>query len=518
MPRTDTSGSETDQDFAGGYLRNLVQRLAVGPDRVIITDAGTGRTVTAGQFSDLVARLAVALDRTNAVARGDTVAIIAPITVEALAVRYAAGLLGCVTVYCPDAGAPARLSKFLDTIGAHLLILFPETAAALGEVSPLRAFSVGPVPGLPVDLLSTASTVHASRLADVAARPASDPCVLVATGGTTGISKATRRDERSYAELVCLGPTADRRQLICTPMAYIAQTLADTVLIGGGQLVLCSEFEPEVALRTIRQYRITHVNLVEPQVVQLIDDDRFTAAEISTVCAITHVGADAAASVKARLLGCLGRDVLVHAYGSSEVGVVSVLAAPDYSRQRRGLLDTSGKPLAGVEVRIVDSDGRNCRTGELGSIVVRTPAQAQGYSVTPASPGFLADGWFDTHDMGTLDADGYLRVRGRRADLRIVEQRPVFPVDIQEAFCSLPDVHYAVAIPAPNPHRGFGVALVLAETSARTMEALIAAVGGHAGGHLVPSAAVVVSSIPTTDQGKPDRRALSAMMWPGQIS
>lgn len=514
MPRTDASEPETDQDFEGGYLHNLVQQLAVDPNRVIITDADTGRTLTAQQFSDLIAGLAAALDSTGEVARGSVVAIIAPISVEALAVRYAAGLLGCVTVYCPDAANPRRLSKFLDTIDAHLLIVFPETAAALDGVSAPQTVSVGAVPGLPVDLLAVALTMRARPLPHLAARNASDPCVLVATGGTTGVSKATRRDEGTYAALVCLGSTPHRRQLICTPMAYITQTLTDTVLIGGGELVLRSGFEPEVVLRTIRQHRVTHVTLVEPQVVQLVDDDRFTATEIATIVAITHVGADAAASLKARLLACLGRDILVHAYGSSEVGVVSALAAPDYSRQHPGPLASSGKPLPGVGVRIVDDDGRNCRTGELGSIVVRTPAQAQGYSVGPASSGFLADGWFDTHDMGTLDADGYLRIRGRRADLRIVEGRHVFPLDLQEAFCALPDVCYAVAIAAPNPYQGFGVALVLAETSANTIDALSTAVRDEAGSHLVPSVAVVVSTIPTTEQGKPDRRALSAMLWP----
>src|ERR1700682_1108526 len=78
---------------------------------------------------------------------------------------------------------------------------------------------------------------------------------------------------------VDLGPPSGRRQLICTPLAYVAQVVADAALIGGGQLVLRNTFEPSQILHTIQDKRVTHLALVEPLLVQLIDSDRFASTD-----------------------------------------------------------------------------------------------------------------------------------------------------------------------------------------------------------------------------------------------
>lgn len=212
------------------YLDSLFGALTADPDRVAIVDGDTGVQITAAVFTDRVARLARGL--TKLVSAHDVVALVAPVTVDGLAVRYAAALLGCTTVYCPDAGAPQRLSRFLAQIDADLTVVFPETAAAID----------GPRV-VPVEALLHSDGTGSTPLPHVDVAP-SDLCVLVATGGTTGISKASERDWRSYAELVDDGPTPGRRQLICTPLAYVAQTVADSVLIGGGMLVLHRTLEP----------------------------------------------------------------------------------------------------------------------------------------------------------------------------------------------------------------------------------------------------------------------------------
>jgi fatty-acyl-CoA synthase len=76
-------------------------------------------------------------------------------------------------------------------------------------------------------------------------------------------------------------------------------------------------------LHTIQDKRVTHLALVEPLLVQLIDSDRFASTDISSLIAISHVGADAAPSLRARLLERLGRPILVSLYGVSECGIVS---------------------------------------------------------------------------------------------------------------------------------------------------------------------------------------------------
>jgi acyl-CoA synthetase (AMP-forming)/AMP-acid ligase II len=97
--------------------------------------------------------------------------------------------------------------------------------------------------------------------------------------------------------------------------------------------------------------------------------------------------------------------------------------------------------------------------------------------------------------------------------MRTVAGHPVFPTDIQQAFCALPEVLYAVAVPAPAPREGFGVAIVISNTATATAADLVGSVSVHVGEHLAPSAAVLVDEMPTTEQGKPNRRTLVHFIW-----
>ncbi|MET0699530.1 MAG: class I adenylate-forming enzyme family protein [Mycobacterium sp.] len=476
------------------YLEKLFGTLAIDPHRIALVDADHGNDWTAAEFIALTARLAEALRRSTGMTKGSVVAIVAPATVEGLAVRYATGLLGGVTVYCPDANTPQRLTVFLQRIDADLLVVFPETA----EFGPttVPTVSVGHVAGVATDLLTV--EVGTPTLTHTPVE-STDVCALVATGGTTGVSKASRRDWAGYTTMADLGATPGRRQLIVTPLAYIAQIIADGVLIGGGTVLLHRQFEANQVLRSLGRHRITHMTLVEPHLVELVDSAALDSADLSTVVAINHIGADAAASLRARLLARLGRAILVNPYGASEIGMVSALAAPDYSLAHPELLSASGVPLPGVQVRIAD-----------GVVQVRSSAQAQGYSVAPPVSGFGDDGWFATGDLGELDAQGYLHIRGRSEDLREVCDRPVVPLDLQEAFCALPGVRYAVAVPTDD---GFGLALVV--DPAVVVDDLVDIVRTTAGAHLVPVKTVVLERIPRTEQGKPDRAALTRLLFGG---
>src|SRR6185312_11323295 len=119
-------------------------------------------------------------------------------------------------------------------------------------------------------------------------------------------------------------------------------------------------------LRTIEAERITHLGLVEPGLVELIDDPDLLRRDLSSLVAITHIGTNAPANLRRRLLERCG-PILAHPYGASEAGIVSVLSAPEYDLSHPELLDTSGRPLPGVGVRIERDDGSDARPGEEGT-------------------------------------------------------------------------------------------------------------------------------------------------------
>ena len=112
-----------------------------------------------------------------------------------------------------------------------------------------------------------------------------------------------------------------------------------------------------------------------------------------------------------------------------------------------------------------------------------------------------------------IDEDGYLHVRGRQQDLREVCGQAVLPLDVSNALCSHPHVRYAVSVPAPAGAGGFGSIVTLAPETETDEADLRAFVSHHHGPHAVPEIIVFDSSIPTTEQGKPDRNAITALVF-----
>ena len=435
------------------FAERIVAHAEVEPDRVQVSEPG--RALTAGMFADLVARLARALEA-GGLGPGMRMAILAPISPEALAVRYGAAILGCATVFCPNTGDRSRLRQFLGHVRADVLVVFPETAGAAAHVMRDEVVgsvvSVGAVPAIDLDLLARSATMPSGPLTGRAA--ADDLGVLISSGGTTGTSKASVRSFEAYGRTVDVAPNPSRRQLVCTPLAYVAQVLVDQSLLGGGSAVMLRRFDPAEVLLTIAAERITHLGLVEPALVELIDHPDFARTDLSSLVAISHIGANAPASLRQRLLERAG-PVLAHPYGASEAGMISVLAAPEYDVTRPRLLSTAGRPLPGVEVRICQNDGTPAAVGEVGQVVVRSAATAAGYDVDTAPEAFV-NGWYHTGDLGLLDGDGYLHIRGRRQDVREIDGQTVLPLDVSNALCSHPHVRYAVTVPARADARGFG--------------------------------------------------------------
>ena len=503
IPATGTAGRYRP------YFEKALERAEVEPDAVVVCDRE--RALTARAFAGLVYRLARALESAG-LGRGDRLAILPITSPEALAVRYAAGLLGCATSFIPNRGSQQRLHEFLEHVGANALVVFPETAAvgatAIAGGLVQQAMSLGAVPGIDVDLLAVTDSMAPDPVPGRA--DPQDLWALVSSGGTTGTSKASRRSFGAYDRMVDIGPTPDRRQLVCSPLPYVSQVLADQVILGGGVVVFRERFDPAEVLRTIEAERITHLGLVEPGLVELIDHPDVTRRDLSSLVAITHIGTNAPANLRRRLLERVG-PILAHPYGASEAGIVSMLAAPEYDLSHPELLETSGRPLPGVEVRIERDDGSDAALGQEGMIVVRSAAAADGYETSPARSGFV-DGEYHTGDLGLIDDRGYIHVRGRADDARQIGGHRVMPLDVADALCAHPEVRYAVAVPTGPADGGLGAIVVLAPGASTTVAELRAYVAEAHGDHLVAELIALVDRIPTTEQGKPDRIAIAPVL------
>jgi acyl-CoA synthetase (AMP-forming)/AMP-acid ligase II len=125
------------------HVTRVLAHASTDPDRVVLAEPG--RQVTAAGFALRVTHLCGALAAAG-LAAGDRIAIVPTSTIDALAVRYAALLLGCPTALCPNTGVPGRLAGFVSRLGADALVAFPKTAAAAArEVQGVTRLAVGEV-------------------------------------------------------------------------------------------------------------------------------------------------------------------------------------------------------------------------------------------------------------------------------------------------------------------------------------------------------------------------------------
>src|SRR5690606_25169150 len=158
----------------------------------------------------------------------------------------------------------------------------------------------------------------------------------------------------------------------------------------------------------------------------------------------------------------LGFETVVTAYGLTETCGIVTVCWPDDPPER--ISASSGRAIPGVEVRVVDDDGRDVPTGEPGEIVVRGYNVMRGYfeDAERTAETIDADGWLHTGDIGTMDADGYVAITDRKKDMFICGGFNAYPAEIERLLLTHPDVAQAAVIGVPDERMGeVGMAFVV---------------------------------------------------------
>jgi fatty-acyl-CoA synthase len=209
------------------YVDALLDQLENQPDRAVVRYLD--RDVTGGALRSAIFRHARALAALG-VGRGALVALFAPNCPDALAVRYAANLLGAATMFVPALANANQRAVLLARLQPTLLVVFRETAHLIPTAFEGRvAFvAIGPASAR-LDELAQAQSDLPLR----GPLRADDLAVVVSSGGTTGVPKCSRRSFATYSAMVGAASCEERRQLINGPLAYLSQVLVDTTLIGG---------------------------------------------------------------------------------------------------------------------------------------------------------------------------------------------------------------------------------------------------------------------------------------------
>ncbi|MFH8371472.1 long-chain fatty acid--CoA ligase [Streptomyces sp. NPDC018031] len=446
------------------------------------------------------------------VAPGDRVALMAPNTAEFPRAYYAILAAGGVVVPVHLLLSAAEVEHVLRDSGATLLLCHPAqagTGTAAAAAAGVRMLRLGG------EFEERARAVR--PLPSYVSRDADDPAVIFYTSGTTGVPKGA---VLSHLNLVMNATVnafdandvrPDDTALGALPLFHaFGQTVSmNSTWRAGATLVLLPRFD---ARRAIEVMVAEHVNTFHgvPTMYDALVSAAQEATELPRLKLCISGGASLPAAVLERFEETFGAKIY-EGYGLSETSPTAAVNQPAFGT-RPG---TIGHPLWGVEVEIARSDVERrvelLPSGELGEVVIRGHNLFSGYLGRPeATAEAMVDGWFRTGDLGTKDADGFLRIVDRKKDVIIRGGYNVYPREVEEVLVRHPGIARVAVVGLPDPRHGEEVCAVVvpAPGSAPDAAAIIAWSRQHLGRHKYPRRVEFIAELPLGPSMKVLKREL----------
>ena len=468
-----------------------------------------------------VGRVAAALSA-RGIAAGDRVALLALNGPEFFEFLLGAVALGAVIVPLNHRLSAAELGFQLTDSGASLLAL----SAELGELAAATGFAAPQlVLGGPDDELEPLIVGH-DGLPDLPELAADHTLGIFFTGGTTGTPKGVMLSHRNIiANGSQLGPAIGYRpgdvHLHAAPMFHLADlgSLFAQLFTGPSAHAFAPRFLPAEVAAAIARYGATTTVMAPTMVAMFVRDEAVPGHDLSSLRLLHYGGSAIGEAVLRETCALLDCD-LFQGYGQTEATQgICFLGTADHRAALNGqshLLGSCGKPVPGVQVRLVDENLTPVALGEIGEIVVRSPAVMAGYwrreeETAAALPG----GWLLTGDLARRDAEGYFHIVDRRKDMIVSGGENIYSAEVENALSLHPGVAEAAVIAVPDSRLGERVhAVVVARDGEEVFERELQ---DHCrdliGGFKIPRSFEFLPALPKSAAGKVRKAELRQPHW-----
>lgn len=356
-----------------------------------------------------------------------------------------------------------------------------------------------------------------------------DPVLQMYTSGTTGRPKGVLLAHYTFFRLLqgmavrgdewmALNPTDNL--LICVPMFHIGGLWWGIQgFIAGARGIILESFVAWKALETIQQYHITKAAMVPAMIQFCLSEPSSTTADLSSLKAILYGGSPMTPTLLRNALQVFTCD-FYQIYGMTETGNMAVCLRPqDHTSEGTQRRNVAGKPLPGVQVKIIDTLGKELAANEVGEICLRSPACMLGYwKNEEATQETMQDGWIRTGDGGYVDEDGYVYVSDRIKDMIICAGENIFPAEIEAVIAEHPSVAECAVIGIPDDLWGESIKafVVLRPDATVKPRELINFVRAHMADFKVPKSVSIVATLPRNSSGKLLKRMLRIPYWEGR--
>ncbi len=482
---------------------------------------------------------------------GDRIGLFLPNVPHYLAAYYGILKLGATVVNFSPLYTPAELAHQVADSGTRLLFtisataLLPTAIKVLND-SALERLVVGSVAGAlpsaksllyrwfsrkdiapkPDDARIIAFSkliANDGRHANATIDPEQDVALIQYTGGTTGTPKGAMLTHHNLSanarqvNAIDPEPGLPDRILGALPLFHVfANTcVLNRTVLSGGCIVMLPRFNAAQALAAISRSKVTAVPGVPTMYQALLDNPAIGKTDFSHLRVCISGGAPLPPELKTRFERVTG-STLIEGYGLSESS--GVVSANPYEAE--GKPGTIGQPIPGTRIALVDKEdpSKPAPEGEPGEIIVAGPQIMKGYWQRPEADAevFVTDAtgtrWLRTGDVGTIDADGFVKIVDRLKDMIAVGGFKVFPSQIEAVLYSHPSVKEALVIGIPDTYRGEHprAYVTLNDGATETGAALCAWLNPQLGKHERVDEVVVRLTMPKTMIGKLSRKDLVA--------
>jgi fatty-acyl-CoA synthase len=498
-------------------LPELIARAARShPDRRALVFGAENRSHA--ELDDRAARLAGALAN-HGIRPGNRVALLLHNGFEFVESMLACHKIGACAVPINFRLTREEMRFILEDAGASGVIAGPQLselgaslAAEVGSVRVHLASGSPPSGALEYDDVVSA----ASPLEEPAPLAEEDLALLCYTSGTTGRPKGAMLSHRNLVASTLswiheMRASEEDVWLSGQPLFHIGGInglLPFLVLAATCIITPTTGFDPDDALRLLEAHGVTMCIFVPTQWDAICASPAVREIDVQRLRVGMWSASPAALATLQRIGQTFPGADIVSAYGQTEMaGATTLLKGPDATRK----MGSVGKPMLGVELRLVDAEMRDVPEGQVGEVVYRGPTVMTGYWRNPhATDEAFAEGWFHSGDLATRDAEGYLRLVDRKKDLIISGGENVYPAEVERALLEHPAVAEAAVIGVPHP-RWVETPLafvVPADGQTPGEHELIVHVRERLASYKKPSGVVLVSTLPRNAAGKVLKREL----------
>ena len=427
----------------------LFQRALATPDAPAVSDQ-LGRRLTYADMA-LAVRAAAGQLQAQGVVAGDRVLLINENCVPLLVIILALSELDAWPVVINARMAAAEIEKIRSHCEPRLALYLFDSTAARAQWQALSAKAAPPAAGTlnmaggEVGVVSYA--VNPDPTDEQQQLIGQGVFTLIYTTGTTGDPKGVMLTHTNVLYVAAVsgalrGLTAGDRIYLVLPVSHVfglsAVFLAS--IYAGAELVVADRFDPALAMRVMREQRISGVFGVPAMFAKLVDYAREKALDPDDIPALRFMysgGAPLDPAIKSKTEKLFGRPLL-NGYGMTESG--PTICQVRYNEPLESC--SVGRPLPGLEIRLLDPQGRPVASGEVGELHIRGPNIMLGYYRNPQATAAALDeeGYLNTGDLVRQDEDGAIHIAGRSKELIIHSGFNVYPPEVEGVISKHPEV------------------------------------------------------------------------------